>query len=412
MDDNKFDDLIKSKVGNYEDPSFDPSALAALHNRLATESDWPWHVRYRTEIMVGSAAAVIVLFTLWGQWYFTGQTENMQKELNMWKAQNEKIEGLLAVMKNYKTPAPDTIRMIEIRDRDPFLYAHLVQQIEDLKTALGDSIRVAYNRRNSEQHSLTVTDRELYAGVFDSPFGRHKFSRFVLLKPDSTPIKNEALNTSPKKLTAKEIKKKENYRKGIGFRLGVTGEVSQGLYPAGVGEPFVGYGILGDFILSPSLSFETGLKYAQTFYAVRENEFHKIDLPSVDPTIGNLKKAEIDSWILEIPLNLKYRLPVSMRTSFLTRIGYSPMIYTGQIFEYSYEYDAVNNLVVNDTHKQRGLQFYPGVVNLSIGGSYILKNKKIIEAGIHYQQGLGKMGIEKNRSGYLGIRGVYWIPLR
>ena len=31
MDDNKFDDIIKHKIGEYEDPQFDPSALSALH---------------------------------------------------------------------------------------------------------------------------------------------------------------------------------------------------------------------------------------------------------------------------------------------------------------------------------------------------------------------------------------------
>ena len=41
MDDQWFDDIIKQKVGNYEDTEFDPSALAALHHQMASVSDLP-----------------------------------------------------------------------------------------------------------------------------------------------------------------------------------------------------------------------------------------------------------------------------------------------------------------------------------------------------------------------------------
>ena len=129
-------------------------------------------------------------------------------------------------------------------------------------------------------------------------------------------------------------------------------------------------------------------------------------------TIGDIKIAEIDSYILELPLNLKYRLPVSTKTSLLARIGYSPMIYTGQTLEYSYEYDATNNLYVKDSHKRKGFHFYPGAINVSLGASKQLKNKKILEGGIFYQHSLGEMGSEKNKSGVFGVRGVYWVPLR
>jgi hypothetical protein len=43
---------------------------------------------------------------------------------------------------------------------------------------------------------------------------------------------------------------------------------------------------------------------------------------------------------------------------------------------------------------------------------FLLENKKIIELGIFYQQGLGSMGLEKNKSNFLGLRSVYWFPLR
>ena len=61
MDDKDFDDIIKRKVGEHEDPVFDSSALSSFHQQMATLDYMPWTSRYRTELMIGSGIAISTL---------------------------------------------------------------------------------------------------------------------------------------------------------------------------------------------------------------------------------------------------------------------------------------------------------------------------------------------------------------
>jgi hypothetical protein len=54
----------------------------------------------------------------------------------------------------------------------------------------------------------------------------------------------------------------------------------------------------------------------------------------------------------------------------------------------------------------------PGMLNVSLGVSNLLKNKKILETSIFYQYSLGGLGEEKNHVRLLGVRGVYWFTIR
>ncbi len=415
MDDNKFDDIIRGKVSGFEDPSFDPSALAAFHNHMATDAGWPWHVRFRTELIACTAAALVILCTLWGQWHFADlKTERLQHELLALKTQNEQMGKLLGEVKKLKTmtATADTIRIFQFRESDPLLYAKLVYEINELKTSLNDSFRTQWGKRANADGALPTNNRPAYTGVFENQFSAYPIKGFALTNGDSAAKEAVTANRDAGKLPTKEIIKTEKYRKGVGFRLGPTAEASQGFYRTGNGEINIGFGMAGDFILSPSLSLETGLKLTHLFYSVLESNLNKVSLPFVNQTIGDMKLAEIDSWILELPLNMKYRIPLSPRNSFLCSIGYAPMIYTSQTLEYSYEYNGANSLYLKDSHKNKEVQLYAGTANFSVGTSRQLKNKKIIEWGIFYRQGLGGMGLEKNKSSFLGLRGAYWFPLR
>ena len=188
MDDNRFDDIIKGKVEGYKDSSFDPSALAAFHNRMATDAGWPWYVRYRTELTAATASAVVILFTWFGQQYFSGQrTEEWRDGLGTLKAQNEKLNELMREMKNAKSPTPisDTIRIIEFRESDPYLYAKLLRQIDALKISLSDSIRAASYKNGNEPLALnTTTNRQAYTGFFENQFAKYKVGAFAMPTED------------------------------------------------------------------------------------------------------------------------------------------------------------------------------------------------------------------------------------
>ena len=413
MDDNKFDDIIKGKLAEFEDSSFDPSALPGFHNRMAAQITLPWHVRYGRELTAAIAGGIVVILSLLGQWYFIArQTQQLQAQISQLQLQNGQLGNLLQAMSNPKNQKIDTIQVIEYRESNPLLYARLEQQMADLKKVINDSSRSMVSLSNQDNNILTalVYNQAVLRKLLDKPFQLYPIKFLSLNKSDSLPMIQ--MIEEPKKLSAKDIIKKENYTKGVGLRIGPTVEVSQGYYKAGYGEMNIGFGILGDIILSPMLSFETGLKYTHWFYSVKENELHKINLESANLNIGTVKQAEIDSKILEVPLNIKYRVPITRKLSFLTRFGYSTMVYSGQTIEYSYEYDPVSGLFLKDSHKLTGFRLSPGALNISFGVSKQLKNKNIAETGLFYQYSLGKMGVEENKMAFLGLRGVYWFPLR
>ncbi|MBA4056871.1 MAG: hypothetical protein C0490_19310, partial [Marivirga sp.] len=166
-------------------------------------------------------------------------------------------------------------------------------------------------------------------------------------------------------------------------------------------------------IVSPSLSLETGAKYTHRFYEITNREaLSNMQLPGVDDNLGPLVTADIDSWILEIPLSLKYRYPLSIKSHILLGAGYSSLMYTKQVFEYYHELDSDPTAQVNTTHKVEKFTLNPGMLNMSIGLSKEMKNRKVLETSLYYQHGLGKIGLEKARGNFLGIRGTYWFTIK
>jgi len=211
--------------------------------------------------------------------------------------------------------------------------------------------------------------------------------------------------------TARELEK--HYRKGIGIRLGPVLDLSKGFYDHGTGGIDVAGGLLGDFIVSPSLSVEAGAKFIHRVYEIPEEDLNSnLTLPDVNSDLAPVISADIDSWMIEVPMNLKYRYPLSPKLHALAGLGYSSVIYTKQALEYSYNFDAIPSGYITEPHTINDVTRYSGMFNISLGISSRLKNNKILETSLYYQQGLGEMGVEKNNSNYIGIRGVYWFTLK
>src|SRR5579859_743031 len=60
MDDNTFDDLVRGKLRNYEDPSIDSSALEDLHERMHNFEGKHW---YQTHTTTLAWATLFLIFT-------------------------------------------------------------------------------------------------------------------------------------------------------------------------------------------------------------------------------------------------------------------------------------------------------------------------------------------------------------
>ena len=420
MDDEKFDDIIKKKVGEYQEPGFDPAALADLHYRMsAADAVWPWYSRYRTELFVGAGLALCTLIILWNQMSLSNR-ENvlLTDNLNASKNQSEQISKLQHEINYLRSIQPDTITVIEYREQKSLGYTFLLNQIAGLEATLKSYVdrsmidkpsSVADTLKHFEELTLsTDPSSSMYPQRLVPKQMNNKSARALWNE------KNTDIDTKERSLSVKAMRDIENhYQKGIGIRIGPTLDISKGFYSVGSGRIDVAGGILADFILSPSLSLETGGKYAHRVHKISDqDDILKSQLPFVEKDLGTPKNVDIDSWILEVPVNLKYRYPISLKSHWLVGVGLSPMLFTRQTLEYDYEFSGNSSATIYSIYKKDKPEFYLGAVNFSWGLSNETKRKNIIETSIYYQYGLGGIGAENIKRSFLGLRGVYWFKIR
>lgn len=415
MDDNRFDEIIKAKVGEYEEPRFDPSALAAFHHQMTSVTPAPWYNRYRTEVLIGSSALLSTLVLLCAIWYFSsGEADILKKNTLLLQQQREQIESLQEELRSLKAVLHDTVQILSLRGTDIRSDNNLLLQRISLLEAQLEKVHddlALYVL--SEQQRFSSTDNQWANPTSDLSDLSPNDLQLKKEKDHSTSfIEKPGPQLSP--TTIKELEK--HYQKGIGIRVGPVLELSTGLYQDGGGGKLnLTAGVLGDFILSPSLSLETGAKFV---HRVREREISSAqelsDLPYVNEDLGTVTSADVDSWMFEFPLNLKYRYPLSMKKHWIAGIGYSPLLYTKQLFEYEYDYqiDGSTFVTMSESYTEPGMKFEPGTINIMLGLSNHLKNKKILETSLYYQHILGSQGLENSRGGFLGIKTAYWFKIR
>lgn len=428
MDDQKFDDVIKRKLKDYEDRGFDPSALASLRHQMAATSGVAWYQNYRHEVITAIGIAISTLLLLGMQHYWNKQrSAELVEEIRAATRTLRPEADLQADSPNErKNSHPDTVRIIEYRFERSEDYQSLlllftalekeVQELTNQQTLSSD------NDHESEFPVSSLSSKMRNRSLKRDGIGYARSTRIIPRKPDHktrTGLRpsHKPENTVARPLSRKTMREMErHYQKGVGVKLGPVIETSRGVYSSGTGQFNIGYGILTELVLSPSLSIETGAKYSKRYYEIgNREELAGSALPGVDESSGDLQKAEVDNWILEMPLNVRYRYPASLRTHWVGAIGYSPHLYMKQIFEYDYEFDdgsGPSGFVTHSAYQNRSVKVYPGTFNFYIGLNHQLKNNKLIETSIIYQHGLNKMGIEKNKTSFIGLRGAYWFTLR
>lgn len=448
MDEHRFDDIIKNKIGEYEDPDFDPAALASFRQRMAGIAVAPWYVRYRTVLWVSSALILFTALNFYIQWSVGNNNyQALQKEIAALRTENQEMETLRNKLNVLENTPPDTVRIIEIRESPPSPLVALTEEMYLLR-----------QRRSSLQGKniwyLGVNEEipeDLFVQLMQAGFIKKDGEHTYLMMPaDLSPLASKPIDmgmTTPgsprvafyddnKKIT-KEKTERENsekgglsaetlralekhYRRGIGIHAGPVVDISTGFYPAGKGNLDVGGGALIELVLSPTVSLETGVKYMQRGYEIEDKvDLQNVALPSVDASLGDLEKAAIDSRMLEFPVNLKYRYSLSAKTHWVVSAGYAAILFVSQDFEYSYAFDASSEsseeeirVTINSFERDDDFHLYPGMLNLSTGMTHRLKNNHTLELNIYYQHSLGNMGKEMIQPGFLGMRSVYWLNIR
>ncbi len=442
MDDNRFDDIIRGKVGEYEPAGFDPSALADLHQRVAAVTSIPWYTRWRTELVWGSGLILMTILLMWSQWYLNTNTiDRLNSQIAILERQNEEFDDLkreVATLRNIPVVA-DTIRQIEVRYQDSPLLASLsgrVKQLEAQKIrSINDKIIYLGETNQIPADVLVMLGRE---GLLHNEEGG---SYLVLSKWDLItlerkmgwdqsspevslyyPFSKEQLGDEegrkPILIDAETLKDLDkHYSKGIGVRLGPSAEFQFGDYDLGTNEPGINLGLMADLIMSPSFSIETGVKYGQRLIEISDpEEFDKRDFPDQNEYDGDLDRIEIDTRFLEFPVMAKYRTPLNRpNLNMSLGIGFSSYLFWKQDFEYTY-----NNVAFNETsldgvrsdQPQKGVHIYPGNINFEIGINKQLKERKSVQTLLFYQHGVWDVGIEKMSPNFFGLRGIYWFTVR
>ena len=417
MDDSRFDKGIREKLGEYEAPGFDPAALASLHHQMAAISITPWYATYRTELLVGSAIALSAFLIIWSQWMFTNNSKSeLEAEIRSLKSQSEQTSQLKQELEYLRATKPDTVRIIQFQEQSSTVYLSLLRKIELLETSLKNMVeesnRMLLTQLKAEPaQDLYSTENPVSGFSFSNRVTPHqkdvKSKRAMAME---FPIQPDAQQRNLSAKTIKEIQK--HYQRGIGIKLGPAVSLSYGSFNPGDNRYNVGGGLLADFIVSPTLSIESGLMHSQRHNRISSSDIMQNDFPGSDPSLGELKNVDVDSWVFETPLSIKYRYPVTIKSNWIVGAGYTAMFYTKQILEYDYQFTGSQSASINSSIANHNFKSYPGTVNLSLGYSSELKNKKILEASVYYRYGLGKVGIEQSTPVFIGVRGTYCFTLK
>jgi len=377
--------------------------------------------------------------------------KDLHNQIEVLRNNNQITEGLQKQILKLTSVTPDTV-FIEVQNTR-YLY-----QIEELNRKLNDFVlrydqevdqppsdygNIAFlgNEKNIPEELLYLLDKygltrkedgEVYlvsnSGVeqilplvpeSDLAYAnRIRFDIAKISKKDGLDVGSEKNDNY---LPLKKVRELErHYMRGIGLNIGPWVGASNAFYDGGTGVMKPDVGIHADILLSPSLSIETGIKYNVWNYEIDDDKnLNSLNFPGIDTNIGVLQSVEMESYVLEIPFNLKYKHLYNAKTAFTTSLGYSPVLYMSQDFEYDYLLtlnagDPLNStsVIVNTGSKINSPKLYNGTINLSVGIHKILKNKDYLEISLQYKHGLTKMGYEGIQPKIAGLRTGYWFKVR
>lgn len=418
MDESRFDSTIKAKLENFEPATFDPAALAALHHHMAAQTVVPWYRVYRSELFTAGCVTLAATVIIFSQWWFTSKNgSRLESELKILQDQAAQVDQLQHKLNELTSAPRDTVRIIEVRTESATAYLRLVKRIAQLEAEL-DKWEKAYliNGPVPKAVAPNVASLDGTPAAVDvrgnariNP--RTSESESEKASPKQLPMDVAKAQRSLSAKTVRDIQ--QHYQKGLGVRLGPALSLTHGSYDLGTGRYDLGIGLLTDLILSPSLSLETGVNYT-----LRHNRVQGAQLtspgsfPGTDLSLGEVQNIDVESWIWEIPINLRYRYPISLQSNWLATVGYSNPIYSLQVLEHSYRSDPGQAAMLSTNQRYETPKLYAGTLNLGLGYAHELENKKIIETSIIYQHGLGTSGVERTLPSFLGIRGVYYFKVK
>lgn len=265
MDDNTFDNFLKGKVGEYEDPHFDEVALARFQQQRGIATSIPWYRRYRTELIVVSA---LIVFTLINGWWLLSQEdqryEALLQQIDSLQTDNRRIYDLQQQLSVLKRELSDTTRYLvaEKEQKDASLSkgmagATTVRETErngrdvfnntkTSKTVLapqpsqsgGQPVR-AYRRGLAARPPVAISWGSTPLGILPLKFPVH--TTLVADQEDDT---QDIIRKRDKPALSAQVTREleKHFHRGVGINVGPTGSVSGSFYEVGDSELNVGEG--------------------------------------------------------------------------------------------------------------------------------------------------------------------------
>jgi len=501
MDDKRFDDIIKSKLEGLEGESYDPSALAGLHHKMAqTGVRGPWYQVYRNELLAAAAVLVICLFNagLFGYMSKGGEGSEIEKGSTQFSEQPEvyrdtvyisdpsyqkeidrlsaKLDALLASNEQppvnpIESSSGDLRRLSNLQEQLALLNRKLQSfqtkdsvQVEfvneDLKNqvvALQSKISVLSEKLDSVQVASGINDRVIRLGetselpvsvlaqlrekellkeedgvtylvpnenvlpIIYEQRGAEKGQKVLVLLPlgadeeDALVLDHKNADEDESGILPVKLQRdlERHYRNGVGIKFAPVIGANRPMFKEGESDITFGYGGSLDFIVSPSLSLETGVHYlTMQFETENPENFDKVNQPQIDPSVGDLTLIDIETEMLELPVNLKYRHPIKGGAVFASA-GASAIFYTSQVYNYSHQIEVDNRPLKVES----GVNLKPSsspfsYLNFDIGMTQVVKKQNALELRLQYKHPLDELGETGISPSILGIKTAYWFKLR
>ena len=450
MDDSTFDDLLRKKLKDYNDPSFDPEALNDLHSRLQGHK----FTGSNSNRVMRAAVATLLLLTGTNA-YFILSNQELKKQLMEEYTQQpgyanylHTVDSLNQVISQLQCEL-ETKPVVFIKSESSAIRVPDFQMksittanyqtdtskgINTRKLGIGrvkDVPSEIYQRLNeagllSEEEGevfLTLTERNnryVQTSVHAQPKNlltdQTEPGVFRLMAPvvkhDEEKVFPPSTRQGEKSLAARNALEK-HYFKGIGIQIAPHADLMRAIFSEGAGQFTPRVGITADWILSPHSSVETGVDYSSTEVFFNRSETSLVPLY---PSGGTLESAIVTNKLLSAPIAFKYRQWVSDKSQLVWRTGFTPYWTMSRIAQYNFsvpdlspDHDEDRLVTVEEINDFR---YFGATMGTSLGLTFKRgKNRGAWEASLFYEHSLGGT-LDQNSLQLIGLRTAYWFKIK
>lgn len=452
MDDNTFDKKIKEKADNYRDTGFDEHALQGFRDRMSGVAYQPWYAPYNK--IAGYAAAVVIIslinFGLFS-YYYQDRDQALLADMQALRQKKLAYDQLKRDYQLLKASRVDTVYVYKEIDRDIRQAANSATQDEAAKMNNKDYQLVAWYGSSGDGHIKLGAAEELSEEI-KTFLARYKLAyqdeegdvylhrdnreepRFVSrrgyddqlspgafdvmiasLDEEITPKSTQSVKTKKQRLSVAVLREIEKQKMdGVGFQYGPEVDLLKANVDLGDGGPGVNIGMTAEFILSPALRVESGIKYHFLRYNVSgadDLQSPKISaFPAIQSELGAISDIRVDNHSAGFPIHLKYNYPLARDHYVFASVGVTPQMLFLQKMNYLYQYDIdtgnEDDYAVNIEASKRVDDVYlkMGTMDFALGIEKKLKNKSILQLSAFYDRSINTIGVEEREMAMVGVR--------